>query len=181
MKKTGGGGKPQDYDPADGQYVDENKEAQLRYEIDNLKKRYYGDARGTFEPRFPIKGLHDDEYGRLYVAHCIKPYGRVFDSRKVSHYLLAPREKGDKSKFFASFGYTIEDCALLHAEILNGADFTEPIYNDITDYGLSLSVPTTIWNRARTRRIYFLSVWYYSEIPTPTMRFVTVIPERRSK
>jgi len=179
MQKTGGGGKPQDYDPADGQYVDENKEAQLRYEIDNLKRRYYGDARGTFEPRFPVKGFHDDEYGRLYVAHCLKPFIRVFDPRKVSDYLLIPRKKDDKSHFFTQFGYGPQDSALLYSKILSGADFSELKYNKITNYGLSLYLPISITDKTGTRLIRFISVWYYSESEQATMKFVTVLLDKK--
>ena len=98
----------------------------------------------------------------------------IIADEKITHYLLVPRVKNDKSSFFARGGYTLDNwwqlAADLHSHVLahEAALSRRSIYGDLYTIRAPLRGPNGVI-------LDIVSVWIV-ERDTDDTRFVTAYP-----
>ena len=176
--KTGGGGKPELYDPENGQYTDEEKNALFEQELGNIVLRnLFHDKENTYEPRYPIDGFHTKIYCLFYVRETVAGSEIYVDDAKVRDYLVVLHEQNDKSKFFKKMGYTKDNWQELHKEIYAGSDSKKVKFNKLNKHGLRVEIETEI-PILNEKPLYmrFKTIWLYDE-KTKKLKFITAIPK----
>ena len=178
-EKIGGGNKPQDYDPENGQYVDEQKHS-LEDQMKNIVFRYiFGDF-DTYDPFFPVYGFHDEDYCDMYVTFALKKPVKYFPEEKVTKYLLVWNKSGDKSNFFRIHGYSLDNRANeLYDQILKNSDMSKRKFNRFTSKCLSIEVPTKIFSYKYNKNITIKTIWRVTE--NGQAHFITVVLEKGEK
>jgi hypothetical protein len=101
----------------------------------------------------------------------------VVSEDKIRRYLLAPRDRNDKSAFFAKAGYSQERWQQLAADIREQLLPGEAILSQRTEFGELYTVTGVLTGpNGGSRRV--VSVWIV-EHGTGVTRLVTAYPERR--
>lgn len=177
--KPGGGNLPQLYNPENGKYTDEEKNKLFEKELANIVMRYMFGQTNTYHPRYPIYGFHNKEYCELYVKHAIYQANSDLPAEKVKDYLLKPKQKDDKSHFFNVHGYNLSNWEKLLTAILSHTDYSQIEYDQLTEFGLFVTVPTTINSLYSGKKITFFTIWRYDQ-KDQWMHFVTVDLGKRS-
>jgi len=171
--KPGGGGLPQPYDPDNGQYTDKMKSDMLKNDSRSLfTLKYYGYTIVGEEPHFPTYGIHDDNYGKLFV----ETHKHYFNSPSIAdsktiNYLLDEVKSGGKSKLLNLMGYWKINYTTLAHDILHNTNFETIKYNMRSEYCLKVKALTVIGGTWMT------TIWKVDP-KDYKLQFVTLIPRK---
>jgi hypothetical protein len=100
------------------------------------------------------------------------PRNSLIAPEKIAGYLLARREKGDKSGLLALLGYRAEDTARLEADIRSQLLPREASEAGRTPYGRKFVIRGSLTG-PNGRSLLVKSVWMYEEV-TGTTKFITL-------
>jgi hypothetical protein len=104
------------------------------------------------------------------------PPDAIIDPRKITHYLLVPRAKGDKCRFLASAGYDLDQAARLITDLrdqvlpLDAEELESTEHGQYYQIRASLTGPSGRILRVRT-------IWMKEHLSQRT-KFVTLVPEK---
>ena len=99
----------------------------------------------------------------------------IIESAKITHYLLIPKEKNDKSKFLKELGYTIENWEELETDIRKIFIENEAIFQKEAPFeGKIFEV------KGQLRNLEVVTIWLLLESPT-IFRFITLFPDKSNK
>lgn len=102
------------------------------------------------------------------------PPDSIIARRKVTHYLLVPQPRGDKSAFLALAGYLPPEADQLIDDLLNQVLPCEAEELENTEYGLYYQIRSTLTGpNGRTLRVR--TIWMKEHLSQQT-KFVTLIP-----
>ena len=99
----------------------------------------------------------------------------IIDSAKITHYLLIPKEKNDKSKFLKELGYTIENWEELETDIRKIFIENEAIFQKDAPFNGKLFEV-----KGQLRNLEVVTIWLLLESPT-IFRFITLFPDKSNK
>jgi hypothetical protein len=99
----------------------------------------------------------------------------IIDSAKITHYLLVPKEKNDKSKFLNELGYMLENWQELEADIRKIVLENEAIFQKDAPFNGKLFEV-----KGQLRNLGVVTIWLLLENPT-IFRFVTLFPDKSNK
>ncbi len=107
------------------------------------------------------------------------PPNSFIDPRKITHYLLQPRAKADKSGFLALAGYDAAQAARLIEDIRALLLTAEAEALEDTPFGqfYALSAPLTGPNGLS---LHVRTIWMKEHLSGQT-KFITLIPERNPR
>lgn len=167
--KRGGGNHLQFYDEADGQYSDEEIARMNEEDKKALALIHYFELPfNELVFHFPVFGLHDDEYCRLFIRYARKVIKDFkIDERKIG-YLLSFNKKGDKSAFLADLGYGDANARELLSDIYCCTEVQSLTFAKLTNHCLKCIAKTVLKGKLVT------SVWELQK--DFTIRFITLIP-----
>jgi hypothetical protein len=94
-------------------------------------------------------------------------------SQKLTHYLLVPQAKNDKSKWLANLGFTLENPSHLEQDIRNLLTDNEAIIDREDEYGIFYRVKGQL--SGTHGQAIAISIWLYVQA-TETYRFITLKP-----
>src|ERR1019366_419577 len=101
----------------------------------------------------------------------------ILARKKLTHYLLVPLRRSDKSGFLARLGFTPKNPDELDAAIRAQASSTEAVVDSVDEYGTHLTVTAPLAGPISTRPV--VTVWVRSS-DDGLVRFVTLKPLRPS-
>jgi hypothetical protein len=104
------------------------------------------------------------------------PDDAVIADNKLSQYLLVPREVGDKSKFLALAGFTLENADTLVAAIRELNTSAEALEDGTNEYGDFYRIEGMITG-PNGREIAIVTIWLRWHLDG-TFHFVTLKPYR---
>ena len=99
----------------------------------------------------------------------------IIESAKITHYLLIPKEKNDKSKFLKELGYTIENWQELETDIRKIVIENEAIFQKDAPFDGKLFEV-----KGQLRNLEVVTIWLLLERPT-IFRFITLFPDKSNK
>ena len=99
----------------------------------------------------------------------------VIQREKLTHYLLVPQPKNDKSKFLAQAGFTQENPEALEAAIRRLVQENDAVQDRQDEYGTFYQVTGVL--RGIKRDLNVVTVWIY-EIKHQGYRFITLKPDK---
>jgi hypothetical protein len=99
----------------------------------------------------------------------------IIESAKITHYLLIPKEKNDKSKFLNELGYALENWQELEADIRKIALENEAVFQKDAPFDGKLFEV-----KGQLRNLEVITIWLLLESPT-IFRFVTLFPNKSNK
>ena len=99
----------------------------------------------------------------------------IIESAKITHYLLIPKEKNDKSKFLKELGYTIENWEELETDIRKIFIENEAIFQKDAPFNGKLFEV-----KGQLRNLEVVTIWLLLESPT-IFRFITLFPDKSNK
>ena len=104
------------------------------------------------------------------------PVDAIIPEEKLTHYLLIPRARDDKSKFLAQAGFTQENPEALLAELKLLADSAEAVEDGKNEYGAFYRVEGNI-EGVNGRNLAVVTIWIRWELDG-SFHFVTLKPQR---
>ncbi len=106
------------------------------------------------------------------------PADSLIDPRKVTHYLLQPRAKSDKSGFLALAGYDASHAARLMDDLRGLLPTHEAEFLEDTPFGQFYALPALLAGpNGRTLRVR--TIWMKEHLSGQT-KFITLIPEKNT-
>ena len=96
---------------------------------------------------------------------------------KITHYLLVPQTKGDKSQFLALAGYDASRADQLLHDIRTQILPCEAVISERTEHGQFFEI-TCHLTGPNGRALWVRSVWMKEHLSQQT-KFITLIPETR--
>ncbi len=93
---------------------------------------------------------------------------------KLTHYLLVPLAKDDKSNYLRLAGYSLDNWPVLEADLLSLIESTEAVFERQTDYGITYSVSGGLTG-PNGRIIQIKTIWMWDEDEEIT-KFITLYP-----
>lgn len=170
--KIGGGNVQELYNENNGQYCRNPKcEEDEKHLI--FSKLFGIDA--NIPIQFPMFGIHDEDYCKLFITYCLNTKYPFIAKEKVTKYLLSFKEKNDKSSFFKKLGYTIDNSDELYNQIICGTSFKNKKLKRFDQLVLSFNTETRILNKNSGKYYFCTSSWAIEK--DYTVRFITLIPE----
>ncbi|WP_410528564.1 DUF6883 domain-containing protein [Spirosoma sp. KUDC1026] len=100
------------------------------------------------------------------------------DSRKITHYLLVPLPRSDKSAYLNRAGYTVDNWRLLEQDLLQLAASEEAIFEEEDRYGPSFSIIGELIGPVG-RPIMVKTIWK-RDIDEEITKFITLLPQKRA-
>ncbi len=100
----------------------------------------------------------------------IKPEQLDIPEEKITEYLLAKKEKNDKSKFLLSLGYSKENWQDLLDDIKNIAISNELILERKSEFGNLYSI------KGALKRKFIITIWL-KQMDKDIYRFITLYPD----
>jgi hypothetical protein len=104
------------------------------------------------------------------------PHDSEIPLEKLTHYLLVPKTKADKSKFLARGGYSIEDAERLIEDIRSQILPLDATFASTTEFGDFFAIravlrgPNGVFLRVKT-------IWIREHLRSD-VRFVTLLPDK---
>jgi hypothetical protein len=167
--KPGGGDKPQLYDVNSGEYI---RNPKCEEDEKNLVlNKMFGIDTGV-PIAYPVYGVHDLDYCKLFVAYCLNTKNPYIDERKITKYLLIHQEKDDKSKLMNLIGYSSENWNELEQQIIKGTTFKIKSKIKLNPMTCTFATYTNIYDKNCNKYRQYISVWAIEK--DFSLRFVTL-------
>ncbi|MGK7940987.1 MAG: DUF6883 domain-containing protein [Crocosphaera sp.] len=100
----------------------------------------------------------------------------VVDPRKITQYLLVPKQKNDKSQFLAQYGYNQNNWQQLQQDILTSSRPAEILDLIPSGWGLRIKLRNH-WQTPNKKRIQVISIWQIDH-NNQKANFVTLYPDK---
>ena len=94
---------------------------------------------------------------------------------KLTAYLLAPKNKNDKSRFLAQAGFTQENPEALEAAIRRLINENDAVQDRVNEYGIHYRVTGSLYGVSGTLAV--ITVWIYGA-KDGNYRFITLKPNK---
>lgn len=101
----------------------------------------------------------------------ISPDNIVIPVEKITGYLLAPKEKNDKSLFLTNLGYSLSNWGELVNDIRRLAETNEAVLQQKTVFGDIYEIKGPLKERA------IVTIWLFA-IDAENYRFITLYPDK---
>ena len=99
----------------------------------------------------------------------------IIDPAKITHYLLVPKDKNDKSKFPNELGYSFDNWEELVNDIQNIVLDNEAVFQKESPFGGGLYEV-----KGQLRNFGIITIWLMLDNQN-TFRFVTLFPNKSDK
>jgi hypothetical protein len=99
----------------------------------------------------------------------------IIDPTKITHYLLVPKEKNDKSKFLYKLGYNLENWQELENDIRKIVLENEVVFQKNAPFDGKLFEV-----KGQLRNLGVITIWLLLENPT-IFRFITLFPDKSNE
>ena len=103
------------------------------------------------------------------------PADAIIPAEKLTHYLLVPRQRNDKSKFLAQAGFSIDNPAALEQAIRDLVATNEAVQDRQDDYGTFYQVMGELVGPSGILSV--ITIWIARAVDGE-IRFVTLKPAR---
>lgn len=97
--------------------------------------------------------------------------------RKLTHYLLAYRDKDDKSNYLRLAGYTPENWPVLERDLLALANLGEAVFEGEDGYGPSYSVTGEL--TGPNGRVLRIKTIWKRDVDEEITKFITLYPPKQ--
>jgi len=105
------------------------------------------------------------------------PQDSIITDKKLTHYLLIPKKRNDKSKWLNKNGYSLNNWKRLQTDIRNQVLPKNAVYLETNEYGNLYKIDTTI-ETPSDRRMSVSSVWMTEKYSGIT-KFITMYPMKK--
>jgi len=107
------------------------------------------------------------------------PGDAIISSEKLTHYLLVPQERGDKSAYLAKAGYTQANPEQLEHDIRTQMLALDAIFVETNRFGRVYEIRGCLRGPNQVR-LALRSIWMIEHLSGCT-KLITLIPDSRSK
>ncbi|NJO40031.1 MAG: hypothetical protein HC769_09995 [Cyanobacteria bacterium CRU_2_1] len=107
------------------------------------------------------------------------PVGADIPQEKLTHYLLLPKARNDKSKFLAQAGFTQEHPDALRLAIVSLTQSTETVEDGNNEYGVFYRIEGTLQG-INGRNLAVIIIWIRWDVDN-SFHFVTLKPQREPR